>query len=60
MKNNIFTVDEVAKYLKIPKPTLYYLTQQKKIPPFKCGRHWRFEKKRIDKWIEKQYYKKMR
>jgi len=54
MKDKIFTIDEVAEYLKIPKSTLYCLAQQK------VGRHWRFEKQRIDKWIEGQYHKKMR
>jgi len=60
MKDKILTIDEVAEYLKIPKPTLYYLAQEEKIPAFKVGKHWRFEKQRIDAWIKKQHEKKMR
>ncbi len=35
----IFTLDEVAKYLKVGKRTIYRLTAEKKIPAFKGGAH---------------------
>jgi len=49
---DIFTIDELAVYLKIPKSTLYKLVREKKLPGQKVGRHWRFRKMAIDRWLE--------
>jgi len=48
---HIFTVDEVATYLKVPKSTVYKLAQEGKIPAQKVGKHWRFHKATIDEWV---------
>lgn len=48
----VLTVDELAEYLKIPKSTLYKLAQEGKIPGQKVGRHWRFRKETIDRWLD--------
>ncbi len=48
----IFTVEELAVYLRIPKSTLYKLAQEGRLPAQKVGRHWRFRKEAIDKWLE--------
>ncbi|MCX5855867.1 MAG: helix-turn-helix domain-containing protein, partial [Deltaproteobacteria bacterium] len=37
---------------KISKSTLYKLVREGKIPSQKVGRHWRFLKKSIDRWLE--------
>ncbi len=47
----ILTVDEAAEYLRIPKSSLYKLAQDGKVPCQKVGRHWRFHKEAIDKWL---------
>lgn len=47
----VLTVDELAAYLKIPKSTIYKLAQEGKIPGQKVGRHWRFRRATIDRWI---------
>jgi len=49
---SIMTIEEVADYLKIPKSTVYKLAQEGKIPCQKVGRHWRFRKDTIDKWLD--------
>lgn len=49
----VLTVDELAEYLKIPKSTLYKLAQEGTIPGKKVGRHWRFRKEAIDRWLDK-------
>jgi excisionase family DNA binding protein len=36
----IFTLDEVAAYLKVGKRTVYRLAAAKKIPAFKVGGTW--------------------
>ena len=48
---DVFSIDELADYLKIPKSTLYKLVREGKIPAQKVGRHWRFHKETIDAWL---------
>ena len=45
------TIDGVADYLKMPRETIYKYARQGKLPAAKVGRHWRFEKRRLDQWI---------
>lgn len=55
MKDNsdeIFTIVELSAYLKISRSTLYKLVGEGKIPSQKVGRHWRFRKVAIDRWLE--------
>ena len=49
---DVMTVDEVCRYLRIPKSTLYKLAQEGKLPCQKVGRHWRFRKEALDRWLE--------
>jgi excisionase family DNA binding protein len=48
---DVFSIHELADYLKIPKSTLYKLVREGKIPAQKVGRHWRFHKETIDAWL---------
>lgn len=50
----IFTLDDVAAYLKVGKRTVYRLAAAKKIPAFKVGGSWRFSRADIDAWIKQQ------
>jgi excisionase family DNA binding protein len=50
-KDSVLTIDELSEYLKIPKSTLYKLLQEGKIPGQKVGRHWRFHRDVIDRWL---------
>ena len=50
----IFTLDDVAAYLKVGKRTVYRLAAAKKIPGFKVGGAGRFSKVEIDQWIRRQ------
>ena len=54
MKENVMTVREVAKYLKMKPVTIYKHAQEGKIPAFKVGATWRFKKNTIDSWIAEQ------
>ncbi len=49
---DVLTIDELSAYLKIPKSTLYKLVREGKVPCQKIGRHWRFRKEAIDRWLE--------
>lgn len=48
---DIMTLEEVAKYLKLKPQTIYTWAQNKKIPAAKLGKEWRFRKSVIDKWF---------
>ena len=47
----IMTLEEVAKYLKVKPQTIYTWAQTGKIPAAKLGKEWRFRKSVIDKWF---------
>lgn len=48
------TIEEVSEYLRVPVSSLYKLAQQGKIPASKVGRHWRFRRGFIDRWVDDQ------
>ena len=45
MPEKLLTTDQVARYLKVDKITVYRLVTQRKMPAFKVGSQWRFKKK---------------
>jgi len=51
MDSEFLTAEEVAEYLRLPLSTVYKLVQDKRLPGFKVGKHWRFRKETIQKWI---------
>ena len=52
--SDILTVEETAALLKIPRSSVYKLAQEGKIPAQKVGRHWRFYRPNIVRWIAGQ------
>jgi excisionase family DNA binding protein len=50
-----YTVEELAKSLKLHPYTLRRLCREGKIPAFKVGGQWRFEKETIDKWVNRKF-----
>lgn len=52
--DEIFTIKELAAYLKIAEKTAYRFVAEGKIPGFKVGGSWRFRRNEIDKWILRQ------
>jgi excisionase family DNA binding protein len=53
MQEILLTAEQVARYLRVDKFTVYRLVTQKKIPAFKVGSQWRFKKKLLDEWLKK-------
>jgi excisionase family DNA binding protein len=51
MQENLLSADQVARYLKVDKFSVYRLVSQKKIPEFKVGNQWRFKRRMIDAWL---------
>lgn len=54
---NLLDVEDLAKYLKLQKQTIYNWLNQRKIAGIKMGGVWRFDKREIDKWLRSQYRK---
>ena len=52
--SEVLTIVELAEYLKIPRATAYKIAQQGRIPCQKVGRHWRFRKDAVDRWLERE------
>ena len=46
------TPNEIAKILKLHPFTVTRLAREKKIPGFKVGGVWRFQKDRFERWVE--------
>ena len=44
----ILTTKELAEYLKLTEVTIYKYANEGKIPGFKIGSRWRFDKDQID------------
>ncbi|RMF00584.1 MAG: DNA-binding protein [Alphaproteobacteria bacterium] len=47
----VLTIEQLADYLQIAKSTAYKLAQEGRIPAQKVGKHWRFHRGAIDRWI---------
>jgi len=55
--DKVFTIPEVADYLKISKSKIYDLVSRKKIPHLKVGRNVRIRESDLLKWLELQIEK---
>ena len=51
MEDDILTIEEVAKYLRVSERTVYDWAQKGEIPSGKIGTVWRFKKSEIEKWV---------
>ena len=56
-EDGIFSVETLAQYLGVSPSWVYKQISLKTIPYFKVGRHPRFRRAEIDKWIETQTIK---
>ena len=54
MEDDILTIEEVAKYLRVSERTVYDWAQKGEIPSGKIGTVWRFKKSEIEKWVNQR------
>ena len=52
--DSVFTVQELAGYLRMKPLTIYKHASSGKLPGFKVGSPWRFKKRTIERWIQAQ------
>ena len=48
----LMTIEEVAKYLRVKRRTVYDWVKKGKIPAIKAIGQWRFKREKIDAWLE--------
>jgi excisionase family DNA binding protein len=51
--NEVLSIEQLSQYLKVPKSTLYRLVRDSLIPSHKVGKHWRFRKEAVDRWLDR-------
>ena len=54
MEESFLTTSEVLEYLQVNQRTVYRLIKAGKIPAVRVGRQWRFRKRDIDAWLDRQ------
>ncbi len=54
MEDDILTIEEVAKYLRVSERTVYDWAQKGEIPAGKIGTVWRFKRSEIEKWVNER------
>jgi len=52
--DDVLTIKELSVYLKVPKSTLYKFVREGKLPCQKVGRHWRFHRDAIYRWLSEE------
>ena len=50
MDVRLLKLENVAKYLHVHPSTIYRLLKKNRLPGFKLGREWRFNRESIDGW----------
>ena len=51
MASGVLTVREVAEYLRVHQTTIYRLLKEQKLPAFRVGSDWRFNREVIERWM---------
>lgn len=54
MVDDILTIEEVAKYLRVSERTVYDWAQKGEIPAGKIGTVWRFKKSEVENWVNER------
>ena len=53
----LMDVDELARYLKLRRQTIYNWLHNKKIAGIKVGGVWRFDRREVDSWLKSRHQK---
>jgi excisionase family DNA binding protein len=54
LKGNILDIEELARYLEVEVSNILEWANSGKIPAFKEGNDWKFERPKIEEWITKE------
>ncbi|HZP46631.1 MAG TPA: helix-turn-helix domain-containing protein [Candidatus Binataceae bacterium] len=50
----VFTIRELSEYLRVHPTTIYRLLRQGRLPGFRVGSNWRFNRSAIEQWQSAQ------
>lgn len=50
MSEDIFTIKELSEHLRVHPTTIYRLLRQGRLPGFRVGSNWRFNRAAIEQW----------
>jgi excisionase family DNA binding protein len=50
----IFTIKELSEHLRVHPTTIYRLLRQGRLPGFRVGSNWRFNRATIEEWEKLQ------
>ena len=54
MTDPLWTIEDVARYLRISEDTVRSMARESKIPALKVGKSWRFKKSMIYQFVMEQ------
>ncbi len=54
MNDTIYTIPEVARYLKMSRSKVYTLVTQKKIPFIRIGKNVRIRQSDLETWLKER------
>ena len=54
LTEEILTIEEIAKYLRVSDRTVYEWAQKGEIPAGKIGTVWRFKRSEIENWVDER------
>ncbi|MBM3245135.1 MAG: helix-turn-helix domain-containing protein [Candidatus Omnitrophica bacterium] len=52
VSSGLMTIEDLARYLKVSRRTIYEWLKANKIPALKLVGQWRFKREKIDAWLE--------
>lgn len=53
-RDDIFTIKELSDHLRVHPTTIYRLLRQGRLPGFRVGSNWRFNRGAIERWEHTQ------
>jgi len=53
-RDDIFTIKELSDHLRVHPTTIYRLLRQGRLPGFRVGSNWRFNRAAIEHWERTQ------
>jgi excisionase family DNA binding protein len=56
MAEDILDIDQACEFLKLSKPMIYKCARTGRIPAFKVGRIWRFDRETLHAWAKNRIY----
>jgi excisionase family DNA binding protein len=49
-QEQVFTIKELSEHLRVHPTTIYRLLRQGRLPGFRVGSNWRFNRAAIEQW----------